>query len=263
LCAAPAIAASPKPVVAPVAHRAVYAISLAGSTAGSGVTNAEGRMVFEVSGSVCDGYTMSQRLVVRLASAEGDDRILDFRVSTFEAGNGELYRFVSRTYVNDQVVENVEGLAERNAGGIEVKLKNPAEKTVEFGGKTLFPSQHLQALLKAAQAEERFHSADIYEGAGRGESTDTATAVIGAAEQSVSKHPLMSGIRGWPVSIAYFSDEEPEETGFGEETPTYQMSFLLFENGVTRDLVMDYGEYKLAGRLQTIEELKQPDCAPN
>ncbi len=38
-------------------HRAVYELSLADSTAGSGVSGVSGRMVYELSGSACDGYT--------------------------------------------------------------------------------------------------------------------------------------------------------------------------------------------------------------
>ena len=38
------------------------------------------------------------------------------------------------------------------------------------------------------------------------------------------------------------------------------MSFTLYENGVTNDLVMDYGDYALAGTLQTIEPLAKTNC---
>ena len=38
------------------------------------------------------------------------------------------------------------------------------------------------------------------------------------------------------------------------------MSFTLYENGVTNDLVMDYGDYALSGSLKTIEPLAEPDC---
>ncbi len=264
--AGPAYAATPKPADAlvdvPVAHRAVYAIGLAGASDGSGITAATGRLVFEVSGNRCEGYTMSQRLVVRLGGSEEADRILDFRVSTFEAGDGGLYRFVSRTYVNERVIEDVKGMAERTAHGIEVHLENPDEKVVMLENGTLFPGQHLSALLEAARADRRFMSTAIYEGAGQGEASDTASAIIGSAERRTSDHPLTSGLVGWPVSIAYFSDDaDGEKQDFGDQVPSYQMSFVLYENGVTRDLVMDYGDYKLSGTLESIEALDQEDCA--
>lgn len=258
-------AAAPQPgpaalMDAPVPHRAVYDIGLAESQERSGITSADGRMVFEVDGSACEGYTMTQRMVVRLGNAEGADRLLDFRVSTFESGDGETYRFTSRTAINDQVVEEVKGLAKRTASGIQVKLENPNEKTVRLAEQALFPSQHLHVILAAAREDRRFVSAEIYEGAGKGESADTATAVIGGAEQTAGSEPVTGGKTRWPVSIAYFDNETDAAPASGEQTPSYQMSFLLYENGVTRDLMMDYGDYALSGTLDSIDALEPSPC---
>lgn len=258
-------AAAPQPgpaavTEAPVPHRAVYEIGLAESQERSGVTNANGRMVFEVAGSACEGYTMSQRMVVSLADAEGADRLLDFRVSTFESGDGALYRFASRTYINDRVVEEVTGLAERTERGIQVKLQNPDEKIVRLAEQALFPSQHLHAILAAAKEDRRFVSAEIYEGAGKGESADTATAVIGGPEQEAGSEPVTGGMIRWPVSIAYFDNDNTSGRASGEQTPTYQMSFILYENGVTRDLLMDYGDYVLSGTLESLDVLEPSPC---
>ena len=89
----------------PVPHRAIYKIDLHESRESSGVTSAEGRMVFEIAGNACEGYTMSQRLVVLMGNRNDADQLLDFRVSTFESGDGRLYRFTSRTYLDEQIVE--------------------------------------------------------------------------------------------------------------------------------------------------------------
>ncbi len=258
-------AAAPQPAPpaepAPVPHRAVYRIDLAETELRSGITGADGRMVFEIAGNACDGYTMTQRLVVRLSAEEGDDRLLDFRVSTFEAGDGELYRFVSKTMMNDRVVEEVQGTARRSGREIEVQLRNPNEKTVRIVGAPLFPSQHLHALIAAARSDKRFFSASVYEGAGSGENADTAAAVIGPAQREQADGPLTSGKTRWPISIAYFSQDVSEEREFGEETPVYQMNFMLYENGVTRQLVMDYGDYALSGTLESITALDQQACS--
>ncbi len=257
-------AAAPLPAppaeTTPVPHRAVYRIDLAESESRSGITGADGRMVFEVTGNACDGYIMSQRLVVRLSADQGEDRILDFRVSTFEAGDGGLYRFLSKTMMNDRVVDEVQGTARRGGRGIEVRLQNPNEKTVNIVGAPLFPSQHLHALIAAARSDQRFFSTSIYEGAGTGEKVDTATAVIGTPQRDQANWPLTKGKTRWPVSIAYFSQDNSERQEFGEETPTYQMNFMLYENGVTRELVMDYGDYALSGTLESITALDREAC---
>ena len=245
-------------VLAP--HRAIYDIALARTDDGSGVSSADGKMVFEVTGNSCDGYKMRQRMVVNIGDEEGNIGLLDFRITTFESADGEVYNFDSRTTVNQEVVEAVEGEARRHGGAIEVSLKQPAEKTVTLTGSVLFPSQHLQAILDAARANRRFLSADIYEGAGTGEATDEAAAAIGEAMPSSADAPLRTGVRHWPVSVGYFDPANPVESPLGEEIPTYQMSFTLYENGVTNDLVMDYGDYALSGSLKQIEPLAAEDC---
>jgi hypothetical protein len=242
-------------------HRAVYEISLARSETGSGVSSAKGRMVFEVTGSACDGYKMRQRMVVNIGDEEGNVGLLDFRVSTFESGDGNLYSFDSRTEMNDEVVEAVEGEARRSNAAIEVSLKQPTEKKVTLDGGVLFPSQHMQAIIDAALADQNFISTDIYEGAGTGEVSDEAATAIGHALTLSTDSPLRGGVRHWPVSVGYFEPTKKVEDGLGEELPSYQMSFMLYENGVTSDLVMDYGDYALAGSLQTIEPLNSPTCS--
>lgn len=265
LTAATVAAAQPVPPAeaTPVPHRAVYRIGLAESENRSGITGADGRMVFEVAGNACDGYTMSQRLVVRLSAEEGADRLLDFRVSTFESGDGDLYRFISKSMMNDRVVESIQGTARRGGRGLEVRLQNPDEKIVNIAGTPLFPSQHLQALIAAARSDQRFFSASIYEGAGTGENADTATAIIGTAQRDQKDGALTKGRIRWPVSIAYFSKDYDDRQELGEETPVYQMKFLLYENGVTRELIMDYGDYALFGTLESITALERETCSKN
>ena len=66
----------------------------------------------------------------------------------------------------------------------------------------------------------------------------------------------------WPVTIAYF-----DETENNDGTPVYRISFKLYENGVTRDLTMDYGEFALKGTLANLElfepESLRPESTPS
>jgi len=259
---APAQSAAPlRDSIAP--HRAVYAISLARSDDGSGVSTAEGRMVFEITGSSCQGYRMRQRMMVNIADEDGNLGMLDFRIVTFESGEGDVYNFDARTRINKDVVEAVEGEARRTEGGIKIKLKQPAEKTVEIDGDTLFPSQHMRAILDAAAADRNFVTAEIYEGAGDGETSDAASAAIGKEVMDGPDDALRAGVRHWPVSVGYFGRENEDRNNFGEELPSYQMRFTLYANGVTNDLVMDYGNYALSGSLESLEPIVAASDCPS
>jgi hypothetical protein len=217
-------------------------------------------MVFEITGGECSGYNMRQRMVVNIGDEEGNLGVLDFRIETFESGNGDQYRFDSETSLNKNQIESVKGEARRDPGGIEIKLEEPTEKTIRIDGETLFPSQHLQAILSAASEDRKFMAAEIYEGAGTGDSSDGVSAAIGNPIRTGEGGPLRGGLRQWPVSVGYFGGEQPAKTAMSEETPTYQMRFNLYENGVTNQLLMDYGNYALSGSLQEIEPLKAAGC---
>ena len=58
----------------------------------------------------------------------------------------------------------------------------------------------------------------------------------------------------WPVTIAYFDDAKTDGL------PTYRMSFKLYDNGVSRDLTMDYGDFALSGHLVKLDFLPESKC---
>ena len=66
----------------------------------------------------------------------------------------------------------------------------------------------------------------------------------------------LSNLTSWPVSISYF----PRKGGKSEETPDYQVSMQLFDNGVSGDLVLDYGEFVLNAHLAKLDLLEPPKC---
>ena len=59
----------------------------------------------------------------------------------------------------------------------------------------------------------------------------------------------------WPVTISYF------KRGAGEITPSYKVSFEVFDNGVTRAIRLDYGDFALVGEFKSLDILKSGSCA--
>ena len=66
-------------------HRAVYDLQLLRATQGANVGSVSGRMAYEVSGSECDGWPASFRLVDRFDDKEGSPA--PFRYSVLVLGN--------------------------------------------------------------------------------------------------------------------------------------------------------------------------------
>ena len=57
------------------------------------------------------------------------------------------------------------------------------------------------------------------------------------------------------MTIAYFNDKSGTDA-----LPIYRMSFKLYENGITRDLVLDYGDFVLTGKLKKLDILETASC---
>lgn len=247
-------------------HRASYEIALADSRGGSGVTELSGRMVYELTGSACQGYTQSMRFVTRMTNQEGATSLTDMRSSSWEDAVAKAFRFNSSQYKDTRLEETTDGDAARSAPGGEVKvlITKPSRKAMSLKANTFFPVQHSRALLTAARKGAQFFVADLYDGSEKGEKVFSTASFIGHPKPVGYNRNLpeaknggrLDGLKSWPVSISYF-----EEGGNTKDAvPAYELAFLYFENGVSRRLFIDYGDFAVRGTLQSLEFLEPAKC---
>lgn len=247
-------------------HRAVYEITLEHASPGSGVVEMTGRMVYEMSGSHCKGYEQKMRFVTRMTNQEGIAQINDLRTSSFEDLATHHLRFSSSQYENQKLSEASQGSAGPSNGATftKVELTKPSKKTVKLPSDIYFPIQHSLALLDSARSGEAIFTANLYDGSDKGEKFYETNAVIGkprnasVKSQSASRNfgAKLDGLTAWPVAISYF-EPGPVET---DQLPTYELSFLFFENGVSSDLFIDYGDFSIRGELKELTLLKKAKC---
>jgi EipB-like len=239
-------------------HRAVYDLSLKSAESRSGIAALSGKMVFEVQGSKCEGYAIEFRLITETTGSNGAVRLTDVRTSSFEAGDGDGFQFLTQTYLDQQLTQESRGAATRTDEELEVELKKPAEKTVTFDENVLFPSQHFLEIIRRAEAGETFFNVDIYDGSEEGDTFYETATVIGKPRDIVVQEGDAKGRteKHWPVVISYY-DPTKNQT---DSTPIYTLSFLTNGPGVSRDLKMDYEAFSIAGKLSELEFLQTPDC---
>lgn len=245
-----------------IPHRAVYDLALENASDRSGITGLAGRMVYEFSGSRCDGYTVTFRFVTQIDTSE-TSRMTDQQTTTYEDGDGKSFRFVTRSFVDQAMDTELRGSAKLSDKGTEVSLQKPAPQKIELGA-SQFPTQHLLELLNKAKAGDTFYETTIYDGSEDADRIMTTTVVIGRSGPAKSNDPELGAIKSiardpfWPVEMAYFDLSVAQ----GEELPSYRISFKLHESGVTRDLVMDYGDFSMTGRLVDLAMFEAPDDCP-
>jgi hypothetical protein len=247
-------------------HRAIYEMTLAASRGGSGVSAVTGRMAYEFTGSPCEGYTQSMRFVTRMINQSGGAVVTDLRSTTWEEGSGKRFRFDSSQFRDEKATDSTAGDAARpgNTDDVKVELTKPSKKNISIPQRVHFPIQHTIALLHAAKGSKTAFRADLYDGSEKGEKVYDTVAAIGRVQAAGANRKLpqiknaerLDGARAWPVSIAYFEPGSDKQ----DALPVYELAFLIFENGVSRKLYIDYGEFALNGELTEITFHEPSKC---
>jgi hypothetical protein len=247
-------------------HQALYDLSLVKSR-GSGIDNARGRILYTFTGNACEGYTSEFRQVSELQSGEDRVTLSDLRSTSWEDAEGKGYRFKIDSRMNDADSNPVDGVAERTGDHVTVKLKQPETKTFTLDGSTVFPTQQIQRIIEAARAGKTVLELTVYDGSDNGEKLYNTLSVIGqaipgdrtiATPDPSTTNDVMKSLTRWPVTVSYYDhDTKPTD---GEQTPVYSMSFELYENGVSRSLMLDYNDFVVAGVLGKFDVKDSRPC---
>jgi hypothetical protein len=260
-------AASAAPPAPFLAHQAAYDLSLKTSRRSPAVEAAEGRIVYNFSGSECEGYTTDFRQVSRLNTGEGKSMMSDLRSSSWEEGKGASYRFRIETRLNNENTSSVDGSAERTANGIVIKLKQPQPKTFTIDKAIVFPTEQVHRILDAARADKSTLELAVYDGSDNGEKVYNTLTVIGQPIPGArapskpdvgSDNEALKSLTRWPVTVSYYDQTAKSQTG--EQTPVYAMSFELYENGVSRALTLDYNDFVITGAMSRFDVKTMKPC---
>lgn len=237
-------------------HRAIYTMVLDHAQPASGVVGADGKMTFEWA-DACSGWTVEQRYKLRVQYSESDDSLMSVNFVTWESKDGSSYRFNVRKNHDDDPDEELKGTGAVPGSSAkigEAKFIKPDGTTFPLQAGTLFPTGHTIALIDAATAGEHFLAKPVFDG-GTVEAPYQVTAAIGNAHapDPAEKNPLLK-YRYWPVRLAFFpSDSDAIQ-------PDYELGMTLQENGVARDMLLDYGQFVIKAKLEKIEALSKPTC---
>lgn len=248
-------------------HQASYNLSLLKSRGGAtAVDSARGRILYNFTGSACEGYTSEFRQVSELNGSEGKSTLSDLRSTSWEDAEGKTFRFRIDTRMNEGDTSNVDGIAERTGDRVTVKLKQPVAKTFTLDGNTVFPTEQVRRIIAAAREGKSLLELTVYDGSDNGEKVYNTLTVIGkpitgdaaTAPDPSTASAAMKAITRWPVTVSYY--DRDAKSNSGEQTPTYAMSFELFENGVSRALKLDYNDFVIAGALDNFEIKPSKPC---
>ena len=252
--------------VALVPHRAIYDLSLGEVRGNTQIAGVRGRILYDFDGSACQGYSLQFRQVSELDTGEGKHSTSDLRSTTWEGGDAKSYKFTSENFVDENLVDSVDGHAEHRQQATAVDLAKPEHKLVDIDAGVVFPTEHMVRVIAAARAGKTILDFPVYDGSETGEKVyDTLTVIgrqLGPNDQqhadAAADEPKLANVPRWPVTISYFDKSGKSKPG--EQTPDYAIGFELYANGVSRNLTLDYNDFVAVGKLTSLEIKDAKPC---
>lgn len=239
-----------------VSYRAIYDITLENMAEKSDITGLNGRMAYEFSGSNCEGWTTQFRLLTHVDMKEDASRLTDRQSTTFESADGHEFRFANKSYMDGDLTEEAAGTVKRSKQGLEVVQTKPDDEIFKLKS-AYFPLMQMLDIVHKAREGRHFVKMSLFDGSGNADDVAETTVIIGnkrkpaADDREAAVMGAFSGESVWPVTIAYFDDAENKDG-----LPNFRTEFLLYENGITRDLFMDYGDFSIRGKLVRLDILE-------
>lgn len=239
-----------------IPHHAVYELSLK-SAGHSEVSDVTGVIEFDWE-DACDGWAVSYRMSMIFVYQGGNEMDFGLNVASWESKDGNRYRFFVKRLEGDQVTEEFRGEAELSAPGGPGKAEYtlPEKKSVDLPAGTLFPTAHSLRVLDIVAQGQTFLWATFFDGSD-GEGALGVNAVVTDrknADAAIGKSwPLLAGAAFSNVQLAFFRSSDESSL------PESEQQLLMFDNGITSELVFDYGDFSVAGKLKQLTKLK-PSC---
>jgi hypothetical protein len=263
-----ATSAAPADGVVLAPHRAVYDLKLLKSNGSRGIASVRGRILYDFSGNACDGYDLKFRQLSELDSGEGKSVLSDLNSTTWEDADAKSFRFSSQNRTNERSGDSVNGEAERRTKAVSISLTKPKHKALMMPANAVFPTEHMRRIIAAARAGKTMLELPVYDGSETGEKLYNTFTLIGKAippgehppHDAAAKVPALATLTRWPVTVSYFEQRADSEIRKGEQTPVYVIAFELYENGISRKLILDYSDFTIEGDMTSLEMKKEKPC---
>lgn len=234
-------------------HRAAYRLSLSRVRDPGNISRADGAMLYELV-DACEGWASRQRFTLTLTDRDGTEIETSSDYATYESKDGRRLRFTLTQTTQGAVTQRIAGEAEIGPDGSgTVRYTEPEEKQERLPAGTLLPNLHTIVALNAARSGQRLLVAPLFDGTSPDGVQDTTT-VLSAweAPREVAGFQMLSPLGSVRMRIAFF-DREAQSQGGGATTPSYEVSLRYWENGVADELLMDFREFVVEGRMATLE----------
>jgi hypothetical protein len=253
VCAAPLDAVAS----ALVPHKATYDVNLVATHSGSQIINIRGKMVYEWK-PTCDAWATNHQFQLSYEYADAPGMKIVSNFSTYETQDGKNFNFSSRRQRDGELYQDLRGHADIGKSGGKVTFSKPEGLNYELGAGALFPVSHTAELIRRANKGDKFYSAEVYDGSDEDGPVEINT-FIGKQVKAKYKDSktidasLLDG-KAWNIRMAVFPIKDQEEES------DYEMNLVFHENGIISDMLIEYDDFSVTQKLQSLEKIKAVSC---
>jgi hypothetical protein len=226
---------------------ALYSLTLA-KVRTHDVTGAAGQMRFSVVDG-CTGWGTTQHMTLLIRNADGslNKTVTDY--ITWETKDGSKLTFTLRERDNDgKETLDDSGVAVHTGsnGGGTITYSTPAGTVLSMPPGTLFPMAHTEALIAAGHQGKKFISVPLFDGTTADGAQHTFVALLGQPSPGPNTFPALSNMPSTNVDIAFYERKNDDEN------PDFRSQMRYFDNGVATDIVLDFGDFIMDGKLLSV-----------
>jgi len=241
-------------------YRAVYDMEPTYIEQGVKAMPLDGQLAYEVTGSDCKGWTVTSDLVNRATDQATGLRVSEIKSRSFETGDGLTMTVSQQESLNDRLTDDQEIKYTREAVNSEGAVNITGSKVLSFKipPEALLPTQHQKHLLDIANKGATHDVSLVYDGSD-GDKQYRIISLIGPKRLPVTQtaHELsgLSNLASWSFQLGYYPIDDNKS-----DTPEFQASFIMYENGVSTEMLFDYGTYTMKAKYTHLELLPAPAC---
>ncbi len=252
-----------------VPHRAIYKIEMSAVKRGSQVLGISGVMSYVLKKS-CQGWITDHRFDMVYQYSTAPSIRVETKFSSFENFEGTDLTFSSARSRDGEVYEKVRGNA-------RIDLENPKKSSADYSipegthydltKGTFFPVAHTYYLLSEAEKGRRVIPAVVFDGSDDQGPVEINT-VMGKRkepEKPSGQEDSSAGVRkkldetllnvpSWQVNMAIFPVADDQTTA------DYELSMDLLENGIVREMNVDYHDFSISQKLVALEKISPEKC---
>ena len=243
-----------------VPHRAVYDMKLGTVSGSSGITGIRGAMQYRFADS-CDGWTVENKTYLRIIYSQGNEVETFWNFVSWESKDGLKYNFRVRHERDGKVVENLKGRARLTGKGKagSAAFTEPEDTFVKLSAGTLFPTEHLQFLLREVKKGQRHVVRTMFDGASLDNPYMVSALMAGKLAGSMSNlaKPFSSKVDpspSWPMHMAFYP------RGKKNELPEFEISASYRQDGIADKINQNFGDFSLDLSMSDLELLPKPPC---